>query len=153
MTYRYDAPCGLYCGACGTILADKAGSVDILAKEWGMQPGQLVCHGCKTGTTGDCTFRDCVASKGIEYCFQCDTFPCDELVRFRNDRASHHSVVLRNLRRMREIGVEQWLEEQRLRWSCPNCGAGSFWYDAECKMCGTPLRDCRAEEADLDPGD
>lgn len=157
MKYRYDAPCGLYCGACGTVLADKKGSVKTLAKEWGMKPEQLVCHGCKTETTAvfcrDCKFRDCVAAKGIDYCFQCDEFPCGELVSFRNDKASHHSVVLKNLRRMREIGVEPWLEEQRFRWSCPGCGESFSWYETTCNMCGATLVDCKAEEAELGPND
>lgn len=157
MKYRYDAPCGLYCGACGTVLADKNGSVEALAEEWGMQPDQLVCHGCKTVTTAvfcrDCRFRDCVSSKGIDYCFQCDEFPCGDLLSFRNDQASHHSVVLQNSKRMLDIGVDRWLEEQRVRWSCPSCGASFSWYDTACKSCGAALRDCRADEAELGADD
>jgi len=154
MKYRYDAPCGLYCGACGTVLADKEGSYEELAKKWGMKPEDLVCHGCKSETVAvfcqKCTFRDCVVSKKIEYCFQCDDFPCKDLVNFRNDQAAHHSVVLHNLNRMKEVGIEQWLEEQRSRWSCTQCGTSSFWYDTTCRKCGAGLRDCRDEEAALD---
>lgn len=150
--YRYDAPCGLYCGACGTILADRKGTVEALAEEWGRKPEELVCHGCKSETTAvfcrTCTFRDCVASRGIDYCFQCGDFPCEALAGFRDDPAPHHSVVVRNGLRMREVGLERWLEEQRVRWSCPDCGEPFFWYDASCRTCGASLRDCRAEEAE-----
>ncbi len=152
--YHLDAPCGLYCGACGTVLADMRGTVEELAREWEMEPGQLVCHGCRSDTTAvfcrDCRFRSCTASRGVEHCSECGDFPCDELVAFRNDDAPHHSVVLVNLRRMREVGTAAWLEEQRLRWSCPGCGEPFFWYDTACRFCGTALRNCRAEEAALE---
>jgi hypothetical protein len=159
MKYRFDAPCGLYCGACGTILADMRGTREELAREWEMEPGQLVCHGCRTGTVAvfcaTCGFRACAAEKGIDNCSRCDDFPCDELVRFRNDKAPHHSVVLTNLRRIREVGVDRWLEEQRVRWSCPGCGEPFSWYDTKCGSCGSELFDSRAEETtlELEPGD
>jgi hypothetical protein len=153
MEYCLDAPCGLYCGACGTVLADRKGTVAELAKEWEMEPGDLVCHGCRSDTVAvfcrDCRFRACTASRGISHCFECRGYPCEELVAFRNDNAPHHSVVLENLRRMRDIGVDAWLEEQRARWSCPGCGEPFFWYDAKCRYCGTGLFDSRAEETGL----
>ena len=153
MKYRYDAVCGLYCGACGTVLADKNGSVEALAKEWGREPEQLVCHGCKTHVNAsfcqDCGFKSCVKSKGIEHCFECEEFPCSMLTDFRNDQAAHHSVVVRNSETMREQGVTRWLEDQRKRWTCSGCGASFSWYDKTCKACGAALRDCEAEEAAL----
>jgi len=157
MKYRYDTPCGLYCGACGAVLADKTGTVEELAKKWDMKPDQLVCHGCLTETVAvfcrDCTLRACVLEKGVEHCFECDDYPCDALVAFRNDKASHHSMVLHNSGRMREVGVKQWLEEQKERWSCPGCGRAFSWYETECEACGAALRGCRQEESELDPAE
>jgi predicted RNA-binding Zn-ribbon protein involved in translation (DUF1610 family) len=155
MDYCLDAPCGLYCGACGTVLADRKGTVAELAEEWRMEAGHLVCHGCRSDTVAvfcrDCRFRACAASREIDHCSECGEFPCGDLVRFRNDEAPHHSVVLVNLRRIREVGVEAWLEEQRLRWSCPSCGEACYWYDERCRTCGAGLFDSRAEEAGLPP--
>lgn len=154
MRYRYDAVCGLYCGACGAVLADKDGSVEALAREWGMRPEQLVCHGCRTDVNAsfcqDCGFKSCAGSKGIEHCSECDEFPCAMLVDFGNDGAAHHSVVLRNSEAIREHGLVPWLEQQRQRWTCSGCGAPFSWYDRTCKGCGAALRDCRTEEHDLD---
>ncbi|MBN2383365.1 DUF3795 domain-containing protein [bacterium] len=154
MKFRYDTVCGLYCGACKAVMANQTGTVEALAQEWEIKPAELVCHGCKTETIAafcqDCTFRECVNNKGLEYCFQCSEFPCDELVQFRNDKAPHHSVVLHNSKRMRDMGVPRWLEEQRIRWSCPECGTSFSWYDQTCSTCGAKLYDCRAEEAELD---
>lgn len=153
MEYRFDAPCGLYCGACPTIRAVGEEGLAGLAKRWEMDPSDLVCHGCLSDTTAvfcrDCGFRSCTRAKGIGNCSECDSFPCENLRRFRNDEAPHHSAVLSNLGRMREIGLEGWLEEQRARWSCPSCGEPFAWYDAKCAKCGADLFDCRAEEKSL----
>lgn len=154
LDYRHDAACGLYCGACDVLRANTTGSIEALAGKWGVDPDDLICQGCQTDTIGvfcrDCGFRECTRSKGIAHCSECDEFPCDALVRFRDDEVPHHSGVLRNLEEMREVGVERWLEDQRARWSCPRCGSSSCWEDTACVRCGSPLRDCRAEEAELD---
>ena len=152
MGYRFDAPCGLYCGACPRSMPAGRELAE-LAKLWETDPADLVCRGCLSDTTAvfcrECRFRSCAASKGIEHCFRCDTFPCADLVKFRNDDMPHHSVVLANLARMREAGLEGWLEEQRVRWSCPSCGEPFAWYDEKCGKCGAGLFDSRAEEKTL----
>ncbi len=154
MDCRHDGACGLYCGACDVLRANDTGSVEALAKQWGMDPDDLICRGCQTDTIAvfcrDCIFRDCTRSRGIAHCSECDEFPCDALVRFRNDAAPHHSAVLHNSEQMREVGVERWLEDQRVRWSCPSCHASFCWEDTTCAGCGSMLRDSRAEEAELD---
>jgi len=152
--HRYDAVCGLYCGACRVVQSNEDGSVEALAKEWGKDPEQLVCHGCKSDVLAsfcaDCDFKSCAASRGIEYCFECGDFPCSELIAFRDDDAAHHSVVLRNSEKMREQGVVRWLEGQRERWLCPECGTRFWWYAKTCATCGTALRDSEVEQTELD---
>ena len=82
-----------------------------MANVWETGPADLVCGGCLSEAAAvfgrGCRFRSCAASKGIEHCFRCDTFPCADLVKFRNDDMPHHSVVLANLARMREAGLEE----------------------------------------------
>jgi hypothetical protein len=154
MEYRYDAVCGLYCGACRVVQADEGGYTDALAEEWGRKPEDLVCHGCKSEVTAsfcrDCTFRSCAQSKGIEYCFECGEFPCTTLIDFRDDKSVHHSAVLRNSEAMRQQGVVQWLRDQKERWLCSACGTAFWWYAKVCKTCGASLRDCESEEAEFD---
>jgi hypothetical protein len=41
MDFRYDTSCGLYCGACDVLQANKSGTVETLAQAWGMEPDQL----------------------------------------------------------------------------------------------------------------
>ncbi len=154
MKYRYDTVCGLYCGACPAIHANRNKTVDSLAHKWGMESADLVCHGCLTDANAvfcrDCTFKRCAVSRGVLHCFECDEFPCNTLIRFRNDRAAHHSAVLKNSERLQEVGVSMWLAEQKRRWSCRECGAPFTWYAGTCTECNSKLYNCRDEEAEID---
>ncbi|MBU1660900.1 MAG: DUF3795 domain-containing protein, partial [Chloroflexi bacterium] len=98
MEFSYDTFCGLYCGACDIIQANKSGTVEILAQTWGMEPEQLLCRGCKSEVNAvyciDCGIKACAKNRKVEYCFQCDDYPCTRLVDFRNDDYAHHSIVL-----------------------------------------------------------
>ena len=153
MEYRYDAPCGIYCGACAALNATREGSLEKLAKQVNEDPAQLKCAGCKTDVNASycdgCFFRDCAAGQGFEFCFECEDYPCEPLAAFRRDKWPHHSRVLKNLAEIQELGLDVWLEQRAKRWSCPECGKGFTWYDAKCEKCGAELYDCRAEDEDL----
>ncbi len=153
MIYRYDSYCGLYCGACDTLQANREGRINELAKTWNRKPDELSCHGCKTTVNavfcGNCAIRSCAINKKVEYCFQCHDYPCQRLVDFRQDRHPHHSIILHNLEMIQKSGVENWLIEQEKRWRCPECKTVFAWYEQECDHCGAKLYDCRAEEKDL----
>lgn len=144
MEYRYDSVCGLFCGACDVLLANKANQLEEMAKLENMSVADLRCHGCKSVVNAvyciDCDMRLCAIKKKIEYCFQCDDFPCARLQDFNNDRCPHHSVVLNNLNIMKNKGVEQWINQQKTRWSCTKCGCAFSYYMKNCSNCGTSLR-------------
>ena len=155
--FRDDTYCGLNCRACPVLVANQNNTVAARAAEWGMEPENLVCHGCKSEHTAvfcvKCEMRTCAQEKGIEFCFECDSFPCTMLVNFNNDKAAHHSVVLHNLNRIREVGAEAWLKEQKLRWQCPECGSAYTWYDEICSACGGKLFSCKEEAEQINnPG-
>jgi hypothetical protein len=150
MEFRYDTFCGLYCGACDVSQANRSGTVAALARDWGMEPDQLRCQGCKSAVNAvyciDCDIKACASSRTVEYCFQCADYPCVRLLTFRDDDSAHHSVVSNNLDRLREQGLDRWLAEQRLRWTCPSCGAETTWYETACRACGGQLYNCQDEE-------
>jgi hypothetical protein len=149
----YATYCGLYCGACPILAANERGEVEKRAAEGGVKPEVLRCLGCKSETIAvfcvDCEMRQCARDRGIDSCGECGEYPCKMLESFRADEHPHHSVVLKNLERMKEKGPDAWLEEQKARWSCPACGARFTWYDDRCPECGGETYDCRAEELDL----
>ncbi len=154
MAFRYDTYCGLYCGACDILLANKRNLLEETAKSWNMKPNDLMCHGCKTDTTSTycktCDIKKCADSRNIEFCFQCDEYPCSYLLEFKSDECPHHSVILKNLNFLRDYGLAKWLETQQKRWKCPECGREFSWYEETCTNCGGNLYGCKEEEKELD---
>ena len=127
------APCGIYCGACRQYLLWKK---DLL-EERGYKMG---CKGCRIRNK-NCAFirRDCPAlkKKELDYCYECEQFPCQKLQKIDSLYQERYSVnMVENLKRIEEIGVEQWLQEQKRLYTCPECGGEICVHDAECYDCG-----------------
>lgn len=132
------APCGLSCRKCfanaqGDIaslsaqLQERLGSFDVYAerfssflpafedyppfKELLAYLAQGHCDGCRGGTClyPNCGVTTCYQDKGVDFCFECDEFPCD-----RTNFEPHLERRWRQMNeRMREIGVEVYYEESR----------------------------------------
>jgi len=127
------APCGLYCGTCRQYLALKK---DLL-EEKGLKLG---CKGCRVRNK-KCTFirRDCPAllKNKIEFCYECENFPCENLDELSDIYVKRYSVdLVENLKRMKKIGVKEWLHEQKELYKCPECGGEICIHDMECYDCG-----------------
>jgi hypothetical protein len=150
---RFAAACGLYCGACRSRLASERKDSAVLeqtaqtvSKLLGktVTSDDMYCEGCqsdiRTIHCRSCAIRECAFSKGLTHCSQCGDFPCKRLVEFNQDAYPHHHEVLKNIERIREIGIDAWLEEQRARWHCPDCGSASCWYADTCPDCGATLK-------------
>lgn len=154
MKERYDTYCGLYCGSCGVFLVNKKGLVDELAKEWEMDPSDLLCHGCKSDTVATfcrtCEIKACMEEKGKDFCYQCAEYPCQIISDLKNDSRPHHSIVFHNLGLIRDNGLDQWLKDQENRWSCPTCGEKYSWYDDKCLNCTRSLSNCLDDEKELE---
>lgn len=151
MDYRYDTYCGLYCGACPILRANRQGVVEEQAAEWKTTPEEITCHGCKSsvvfGYCRTCEMKACAAERELEACVECGDYPCERVTAFRDDAWPHHSVVVRNSEALRAVGLQEWLEDQVCRWRCSECGSETTWYDEACPSCGAAVASSRAEEA------
>lgn len=130
------APCGMYCGACRSYLLLKK---DLL-KERGRKSG---CKGCRIRNK-NCSFikRDCLMlrKKKIEFCFECDKFPCQNLKNIDSRYQEKYFLsFIGNLKRIKIIGAEKWLQEQEKLYTCPKCNGEICIHDAECFDCGNKL--------------
>jgi len=132
------APCGLNCRKCfansnGEIrkssikLQELLGSFDRYAerfstflpvfknypsfKELLMYLTEKNCNGCRKGSClyPDCGVRDCYKSKGVDFCFQCDEFPCEK-TNFDPD-LKRRWIQMNN--KMREIGIKSFYQKTK----------------------------------------
>lgn len=142
------AICGLFCGECAFYLAPRIEDVETLkrlADARGVAPSEITCDGCLSDNPRcDCIkcphgFRNCAREHGVTRCHECAKFPCVRLTAFMHahimDGVSHHERVVRDLKRMREIGVTAWVDERTANSLC-RCGRPLYWYQKKCPDCG-----------------
>jgi hypothetical protein len=141
------APCGLYCDVCAIYIADRDNNlkfkeklVDVY-KPFAKVVDDIKCTGCLSesqenifGYCQTCPIRDCVKTKGINGCYQCDAFPCKFIDRFPIPVGK--KVILRAIPRWKEIGTEKWVEEEERRYHCPECDNSLFRGAKRCNKCG-----------------
>lgn len=122
------APCGMNCGLCMCYLRDKN-----------------TCGGCRTPDEGKaksvlaCTIRTCETVHASEsgFCAECSKLPCPRLKRLdARYRQKYRMSMLANLQMIRERGLEAFVESERERWACPQCGGVQCVHTAECIYCG-----------------
>jgi len=126
--------CGIYCGACAWYsgkwrkLAQQLlglmnayppmpweGKLPFKYKEfkrgliW-LCKERWICPGCRAnGGRPYCKIRKCVRDKQIDFCYECSNFPCQKLF----DVQMEHPDNIENIKRIKEIGVKNWLLEQK----------------------------------------
>lgn len=142
MEFELIAYCGLYCGACSFKLAhdtNEMGHLLCMPARYDPHKGAMpeFCPGCRLeNQCGPCGIRDCARAKSLDHCGQCDAFPCQRLIDFNGDGASHHAESIANLESLNTLGPEAWLARQREAWTCP-CGLRRSWYLPECRHGGS----------------
>ena len=106
------APCGIYCGVCKYYLSRVRGRYK--SKKSG-------CEGCIPRDEG-CNFRDgCepLNTKAVRFCFECADFPCETTDRLEKRYArKYRNSLIDNLTRIKESGIEQFLQDEDQRWKC-----------------------------------
>jgi hypothetical protein len=132
MDFSLDGYCGLYCGACPTLLGSRAGTE------------QKPCHGCKSEITSGwcliCDLKACAREKGLDFCSACGQYPCEKLESFKTSAEyPYHREVYDYMSIINSEGKAAWLDKMKSRWSCPACGRQASWWDTSCKECGTGM--------------
>ena len=94
------APCGIYCPRC-------PGWDFFKCKDVG------ACRG-KKGKIGKfpvCKTYECINSKGHEFCYECEDFPCDKLQPIVNfEIFLPHNSKIYNCLMIKKLGLEKWDE-------------------------------------------
>ena len=120
------APCGMTCMVCYVHLKDK-------------RP----CEGCnsqdksKPDHCRKCKIKDCAASRKVDFCFECSSFPCVTIKRLDKSYRQRYQVsLIDNALRLQTIGAAQYSLEERKKWTCSQCGGVVSLHDHVCSECG-----------------
>jgi hypothetical protein len=155
------AACGTYCGACPAYIAkngekehikmrlQKRSSSGPTKAMKGIPPSNwmdgLLCDGCLSGGKLAAHCQMCnirlhaAKTQDNSRCSDCEELPCYRITNLINmGRYLHRDEYLPNLKKIREMGVQEWVKYEEERWRCPKCGLPMSWYDAECVGCGEP---------------
>ncbi len=125
------APCGLDCSLCRHAHDDA-------------DP----CLGCRGPEENKYTY--CLEKCGIvrcerirenryEYCIECPDFPCEDVMEKETRYTEKYPLFespFQNLRDIQETGMERFLEKQRLKWTCKECGGVISVHTGVCTDCG-----------------
>ena len=125
------APCGLDCALCGRALAAENPC-----------PG---CNGPDERKPEFCAKRcgiiRCAKRRenGYDYCDKCPDYPCADVLEKETRYTSKYPLYEspgKNLRDIRALGMEGFLENERAQWTCKECGHVICVHTGVCSGCG-----------------
>jgi len=132
---RYDgliAPCGMNCGLCIGHLREK-------------KP----CGGCfkvndpnKPKHCRSCVIVNCelLAKTKSGFCYDCEKYPCARLKRLdKRYKTNYGMSMIENLTYIQNHGLDDFLRNEEIRWTCKSCGFGLCVHRQICINCKTEI--------------
>ncbi len=136
------AVCGLFCPACHVFIGTTEDPERLkgIAGRLQRPVEEMKCYGCRAEKrcfycSENCKMTKCAAEKGIDFCVQCNEYPCEELRVFQAE-LPHRIELWKSQERIKEAGFEKWYIEMIEHYSCPECGTLNSAYDMACRKCG-----------------
>ena len=121
------APCGMNCRLCRAYVRDKNACPGCRGDDSSKSKSCIACH-----------IRNCgkIARGRIKYCFGCDNFPCARLNHLdMRYRTKYGMSMIENLNAVRRLGIRHFIENEKKRWACPECGGLLCVHKSECMYC------------------
>jgi len=125
------APCGMDCSHCTAFLNYKYS-----------QKGRLrgKCEGCRPRDK-KCAFLkqrcDLLKNKKVQFCYECKDFPCEQLLKLdkRYEKKGWDVSFSGNNKRIKKVGLKQFIKEQKKKFECPKCGGPVSIHEGICYKC------------------
>ena len=124
------APCGVFCGACPSLNKTCLGCAS-------------QDHNQKRISKWACKIRICCyEEKQLSFCFQCNEFPCKTfqkklLTNYQDDpKYKYRHEIPAIFPQVYDENLNIYLENQKQRWQCPDCGGTITFYHYRCNTCG-----------------
>jgi hypothetical protein len=121
------AACGMNCGLCR-----------------GYQRENNRCSGCRSLDPGKpaycfkCIIRNCEEFKGGQkkYCYECKEYPCRRLKQLdQRYRTKYRMSMIENLGFIQTRGIRAFVNNEKNRWACPDCGGVLCVHLKQCMAC------------------
>jgi len=125
------APCGINCGVCIAYLRETN-----------------KCLGCRTKTItkpitrAQCKIKNCnqLNKNNLKFCFKCKEFPCERMKQMdKRYRTKYNMSTIDNLKNIKEIGIKEYVKNEKIRWTCPQCGETICVHRGYCYTCRKKL--------------
>ena len=138
ITAEMIAPCGLDCSLCKRALTEENPC--------------LGCHGPDESKPEFCRERCGIIfcrkrrENGYEFCDECPDYPCDDVMEKETRYTSKYPLYEspgKNLRDIRKLGMEKFLEAERKQWACGECGHIISVHTGICSGCGKQYGDVK----------
>ena len=122
------APCGMNCRLCMAYQREKK-----------------QCKGCnaddalKPVSCQRCSISNCpvTADNDSGFCYDCEKYPCRRLKQLDlRYRTKYHMSMIDNLDAIKLHGMDRFLEQEKARWACPECGCIVSVHRNACPACG-----------------
>jgi Protein of unknown function (DUF3795) len=122
------APCGMNCAICMNYLRERN-----------------KCPGCRGSDTNKpitrvrCKIKKCefFNKDNNNYCFECEKYPCDKLEHIDNRyKTKYNMSMIENLEFIKNSGMTKFLDNERIRWTCNECGGTICVHKGLCYSCG-----------------
>lgn len=76
------------------------------------------CKGCRFGGGwswwSDCPVRDCCIQKGVDFCYQCEGFPCKKLK--EEPLLEHKKAMIEANSSIKTMGIESWMQKLKKKY-------------------------------------
>jgi hypothetical protein len=122
------APCGMNCAICMNYLRERN-----------------KCPGCRGPDTNKrvtrirCKIKICEVfnDTDIKFCFECTYYPCEKLEHLDNRyKTKYYMSMIENLEYIKNSGINNFLDNEKIRWTCNECGGTICVHKGRCYSCG-----------------
>jgi len=122
------APCGMNCSICMAYLRDK-----------NKCPGCRLFNKNEPVTIAKCKIKNCATFKSskLKFCFKCKKFPCERIKHMdKRYRTKYNMSTIENLGNIKKFGLIEFVKNEKIRWTCSQCGGTINVHRGYCNSCG-----------------
>ena len=86
-----------------------------------------------------CRIKNCemLIDAPSHFCFECEKFPCARLKQLdKRYRTKYGMSMIENLENIKNFGLKKFITEERIRWTCSECGGIICVHRGYCYQCG-----------------